>query len=308
MGKGGDINIKAESLTLIEGAQLQTLIRKADANLPAGRGNAGNVNLDVLGKVAIAGAKDELSSGILSNVETGAIGNGGNINIKSGSFELSNGAQLSSSTFGQGNAGSVAIQVSNAVSLAGKNTTIFSNVESGGIGKGGDINIKAESLALTEGAQLQTSIKKADANLPAGHGNAGNVNLDVLGKVTITGTKDELSSALFSSVQTGGIGNGGNINIKSGSFELSNAAQLISSTFGQGNAGSVAIQVPNAVSLAGKNTAIFSDVESGGMGKGGDINIKAGSLALTEGAQLQTLIKKAGTNLPAGRGDAGVPH
>ncbi|MDF5714492.1 MAG: S-layer family protein [Rhizonema sp. NSF051] len=330
IGHGGDINIKAGSLALTQGAQLQTSINKADANLPAGRGDAGNVTLDVLGKVTITGAKDGFPSGIFSDVQTGGIGNGGNINIKSGSFELSNRARLSSSTFGQGNAGSISLQASNSVQLSNNarlisstsgqgnagsisiqasnsvsfaNGDIFSNVESGGIGHGGDINIKAGSLALTQGAQLQTSINKADANLPAGRGDAGNVTLDVLGKVTITGAKDGFPSGIFSDVQTGGIGNGGNINIKSGSFELSNGAQLSSSTFGQGNAGSISIQATNSVSFA--NSDIFSNVESGGIGHGGNINIKAGSLALTQGAQLQTSINKADANLPAGRGDAG---
>ncbi|WP_208341480.1 beta strand repeat-containing protein, partial [Aetokthonos hydrillicola] len=305
IGRGGDINIKAGSLTLTEGAQLQTSVKKADGTLQAGRGDAGNVNLDVSGKVSITGVNNGLSSAIFSDVGTDATGNAGNINVKAGSFELSNGAQLSSSTFGQGNAGNVSIQASNAVSLAGKNTGILSNVESGGIGHGGDINIKAGSLTLTEGAQLQTSVNKADGNLRAGRGDAGNVNLDVSGKVTITGVNNELPSAIFSRVETDAIGNGGNINIKAGSFELSDGARLSSSTFGQGNAGSVSIQASNAVSLAGKNTTIFSNVDSGGIGRGGDINIKAGSLTLTEGAQLQTSVNKADGNLQAGRGDAG---
>ncbi|MBW4478978.1 MAG: filamentous hemagglutinin N-terminal domain-containing protein [Tolypothrix brevis GSE-NOS-MK-07-07A] len=284
IGNGGNINITASSLSLTDGSQLQTILRRSDTqnNLLGGRGNAGNVNIDVNGAVIIAGQRNGLTSGIRSSVGTGATGNAGNINIKSGSFSLTDDAELSSGTFGQGNAGSVFIQASDAVSFI--NGDIFSTVQPGSVGNGGNIDIKAASLTLTDGAQLITNVEAANDTLPGGRGNAGNVNIDVSGKVTISGVKDEFGSAILSRLRRDAIGNGGDINIKSGSFELSNGALLSASTFGEGNAGSVFIQASDAVSLA--DADIFSNVQPGAVGNSGNINVKARTLSLTDNSSL----------------------
>jgi filamentous hemagglutinin family protein len=283
VGNGGDINIKAATLLLKDGAELQTLVRQASDTQPAGKGDAGNVTVDVTGSVTIAGVKDEFPSGIFSQVE-GGVGNAGDITIFSGSLSLTDGARLSARTFGQGDAGSVSVQASGAVEL-GSNTRIFSTVEAGGVGNGGDINIKAATLSLKDGAQLQTLVREASGNQPAGRGNAGNVSVDVTGSVTIAGVGGKFPSAIGSIVGTGAVGNGGDIKISSGSFSLTDGAILAASTLGQGNAGNVSVRASGAVEL-GSNTGIFSTVESTGKGNGGNININAPKVSLNDRAQV----------------------
>ncbi|MDZ8092227.1 MAG: filamentous hemagglutinin N-terminal domain-containing protein [Nostoc sp. DedQUE05] len=303
VGKGGNININATTLSLTDGAQLQTVTRGASATQPAGQGNAGNVNILVTGAVDIAGKKNGFTSAILSNVETGTDGNGGSITIDAGDFSLSDGARLSASTSGVGNAGNVTVSAKNAVDLAG-NAYIFSTVSAGGVGKGGNININATTLSLTDGAQLQTVTRGASATQPAGQGNAGNVNILVTGAVDIAGKKNGFTSAILSNVETGTDGNGGSITIDAGDFSLSDGARLSASTSGVGNAGNVTVSAKNAVDLAG-NAYIFSTVSAGGVGKGGNININATTLSLTDGAQLQTVTRGASATQPAGQGNAG---
>ncbi|MEH2385089.1 MAG: filamentous hemagglutinin N-terminal domain-containing protein [Nostoc sp.] len=285
VGKAGNIDINATSLSLTDGAQLQSGIRAASSTQPAGRGDAGNVNVKVTGVVDITGEKNDFPSGIRSNVETGTVGNGGNIFIDSGDFSLRDGAKLVASTYGEGNAGNVTVGAKNVVSLV--NGDILSAVEAGGVGKGGNININATSLSLTDGAQLLTITRAASATQPAGRGDAGNVNVKVTGVVDITGEKNDFPSGIRSNVETGTVGNGGNIFIDSGDFSL-DGAQVNASTFGQGNAGNVTVGAKNAISLAGSNSSIFSIVGAGGDGKGGNININARSLSLANGAQIAT--------------------
>ncbi|MHC5832310.1 MAG: hypothetical protein ACYT04_94115, partial [Nostoc sp.] len=88
----------------------------------------------------------------------------------------------------------------NAVSLV--NGNIFSTVEAGGVGKGGniDININAATLSLTDGAQLLTITRGASDTQPAGRGNAGNVNVKVTGAVNIAGEKNNFPSKIASNV------------------------------------------------------------------------------------------------------------
>ncbi|WP_292778070.1 filamentous hemagglutinin N-terminal domain-containing protein [Nostoc sp. NMS9] len=330
VGKGGNIDINAATLSLIDVAQLQTVTREASDTQPAGRGDAGNVNVNVTGIVDIAGEKNGLGSGIFSSVETGTVGNGGNITIDSGSFLLRDSAQLSASTSGQGNggnitidsgslslqygtaliasthgrgnAGNVTVRARDAVSLA-DNAGIVSIVEAGGVGKGGNIDINAATLSLIDGATLQTLTREAFDGQLAGRGDAGNVNVNVTGIVDIAGRKNGFASGITSQVNTGTQGNGGNITIDSGSFSLRDGAGLQASTFGQGNAGNVTVRARDAVSLA--DAEILSQVEAGGVGKGGNIEIKAATLSLIDGALLVTATSEASDGQLAGRGDAG---
>ncbi|WP_445628612.1 beta strand repeat-containing protein [Nostoc sp. DSM 114167] len=302
VGKGGNIDINATTLSLTDGAQLLTITSRASATQPAGRGDAGNVNVQVTGAVDISGEKNDFFSVISSVVQTGTIGNGGSITIDSGNFSLSDGAGLIASTYGEGNAGNVTVRAKNAVDLVA-NGGIFSTVEAGGVGKGGNININATTLSLTDGARLLTITSRASATQPAGRGDAGNVNVQVTGAVDISGEKNDFFSVISSVAQTGTIGNGGSITIDSGNFSLSDGAQLQASTSGVGNAGNVTVRAKNAVDLA--NSSIFSTVEAGGVGKGGNIDINATTLSLTDGAQLLTSTRGASLTQPAGRGNAG---
>ncbi|MEH1944482.1 MAG: filamentous hemagglutinin N-terminal domain-containing protein [Nostoc sp.] len=294
-GKGGNIEINAATLSLTDGAQLNTSTRGASDTQPAGTGDAGNVNVKVTGAVDIAGQTNDVRSGISSFVSIGAVGNGGNITIDSGSFSLRDRAVLSASTSGQGNAGNVTVSARNAVSLADA-AGIFSGVGAGGVGKGGNIDINAANLSLIDGAFLFAS--------NSGQGNAGNVNIKVTGVVDIAGQKNGLQSGIFSSVDTGGVGNAGNITIKSGDFSLRDRAQLSASTSGVGNAGNVTVNVKNAVSLA-DNAYILSTVDAGGVGNGGNIDINTATLSLNDGAQLATITREPSNSEPAGRGNAG---
>ncbi|BBD69325.1 filamentous hemagglutinin outer membrane protein [Nostoc commune NIES-4072] len=302
VGKGGNIDINAATLSIINGAQVLTITREAFATQASGRGDAGNVNVNVTGIVDIAGEKNGILSGIRSSVQTGTVGNGGNITIDSGSFSLQDGAQLVASTFGQGNAGNVTVRALDTVDLA-DSAGIFSTVSAGGVGKGGNIDINAATLSIINGAQLQTLIREASATQPAGRGDAGNVNVNVTGVVDIAGQKNGFFSTISSDLETGTVGTGGNITIDSGSFSLSDGAQLAASTSGLGNAGNVTVRALDTVTLA--DAYIFSTVEAGGVGKGGNIDINAVTLSLKDAAQVLTRTDDASATQPAGRGDAG---
>ncbi|MBW4449390.1 MAG: S-layer family protein [Spirirestis rafaelensis WJT71-NPBG6] len=294
VGKGGNIDINAATLSVIDGTQLLTLTRGASATKPAGQGDAGNVSVKVAGAVDIAGMKNGFRSGISSFVETGTVGNGGNITIDSGSFSLRDGAQLASSTLGQGDAGNVTVSAKDFVSLA--DARIFSTVEAGGVGKGGNININATTLSLIDSAQLATITREAFNTQPAGQGDAGNVNVKVTGAVDIAGEKNGFTSGIRSEVETGTVGNAGDITIDSGSFSLRDGASLTATTFGQGNAGNVTVGATDSVSLA--DADIFSQVGAVGVGNGGNIDINAATLSLIDGASV--------TASTFGQGDAGT--
>ncbi len=332
-GNGGNIQITSPQLSLTNGAILvaSTL----------GQGNAGNVIINATNSVSLDGGYTNSNGqffrngSIFSTVGNGydtpeqrnAIkGNGGNIQITTPQLSLTNGAELQASTYGQGDAGNVTVNVLDAVSLADAN--ILSTVEAGSIGKGGNIDIKAATLSLKDGAQLLTITRGATAIDPAGRGDAGNVNVKVSGAVDITGEKNGFPSGIRSRVLTGTQGNGGNITIDSGSFSLRDGALLTAETLGQGNAGTIKVNAAN-VTISGKSSDYISGLyvtsqsttgtagdiivtsprvtldNSGTLnaesasGNGGNINLQSGLLLLRRGAFISTT---AGTVQAGGNG------
>ncbi|URD48509.1 filamentous hemagglutinin N-terminal domain-containing protein [Chroococcidiopsis sp. CCNUC1] len=301
IGDAGNINIKTGSLLVTKGSRLSTNT--------FGRGNGGSVNINARDSVSFDGVgSNGLPSAALSNVEEKAIGDAGNINIKTGSLWVTNGAQLESRTRGQGDAGSVNINASDNITFEGVGSYAwlsgaYSSVETGAVGKGGNINITTTgSLSVINGAQLQS--------LTRGQGDAGSVNINARDSISFDGVGSNssqsklFSSAVYSTVTSTGKGKAGNINITTtGSLSVTNGAQLQSLTRGQGDAGSVNINARDSVSFDGVgsnrfSSAAYSSVETGAVGKGGNINITTtGSLSVTNGARLQSRTR--------GQGDAG---
>jgi filamentous hemagglutinin family protein len=275
-GGGGDIAINAGSLSLLDGVELSAST--------FGKGDTGNIEVNVTGSVTLVGAN------IFSKIESLGEGKGSTIDIKAGSLSLANGSQLDTSTSGKGDAGNINVIARDGVSLIGSGSKISSNINTGGAGQSGDVNINVTSgsLSLVNAAQIETSI--------SGNGNAGDVNITAKNGVFQTGSG---GSKISSRVNTEGAGKSGNVNINvtSGSLSLANAAQIETSISGKGEAGNINITVKeNAVSLA-DSSKISSSVNTGGEGKIGNINVTSGSLSLTNAAQIDTST--------SGNGDAG---
>jgi large exoprotein involved in heme utilization and adhesion len=319
VGNGGtiDINSTTGSLKVTAGALLGTAVKAAETGVgstpatPGGQGNAGNINIQVGGDITfdgVAQVNGETSvSGAYSYLETGTQGKAGDITIAARSLSLSNSAQLSSSTYGIGNAGKVSVQTDSDISLAGE-ASILSTV--GYVGNGGtiDINSRAGSLKVTTGAQLDTFVRAAAGAVssstiptPGGQGNAGNINIQVgkdvtfdgVGQVKVNGITP-LSGA-FSNVETGTRGNGGGITIAARSLSLANGAGLFSDTAGTGSAGSVNINARDGVSFdgAGSNgssSGIYTQSSnmSGTIGKAGDITVNTAAFRLANGARVSS--------------------
>ncbi len=291
-GGGGSIAINARNLNLAGESGLLAGIAPGLGSIDSRAGD-----IEIRATEAINLTDDSFIANVIPG---GGVGKGGSVNITTGSLRVTNGARLSASTGGRGDAGSVTINARDSVSFDGVgsnavSSAAYSTVEEGAVGKGGGINISTGSLSLTNGAQLQA--------LTRGRGDAGSVTINARDSVSFDGVgSNGVSSAAYSTVEEGAVGKGGGINISTGSLSLTNGAQLVASTFGQGDAGSVTINARESVSFDGEdsqgfNSGVFNQVARGAVGKGGDINLTTGSLLLTKGAQLS-----AST---FGQGDAG---
>ncbi|MBD2776505.1 beta strand repeat-containing protein [Iningainema tapete] len=291
VGNSGGIFITADSLTLTDGAQLQSGIIGANALEPGGRGNAGGVNINVGANVTLTGVNQNgLRSGILNQIEAGSVGNGGDINIKAGSLSLTDGAILNTSTNGQGNGGNIIINARDRIDFDGKGNT-FSNanttVQPEAVGKAGDIRVTTGTISLTNGAFLSSST--------LGNGDAGKITIDA--RDTISFDDGSAQSYVFRR----GVGKGGDIRVTTGTLSLTNGAQLVTNVGGQGEAGNIIIDARDTVNIDGRVGYAISGLQSslltGGEGKAGNIQMTTGSLTVQNGARISTSTD--------GRGSAG---
>jgi filamentous hemagglutinin family protein len=290
-GGGGSITIKAQNVDFVGGSELMAGISEG---LGSPEAQGGDIEINATGSINLADY-----SLIDNEVEENAVGNSGNIKIKTGALSVNNGSIIGTTISGEGTAGSVTIEASDAVVLDGVRdldilTGVTSGVEEGAEGNGGVITITTGSLEVKNGAEI--------LSINWGKGNAGTVNINATETVVLDGGNSEFSTGVATSLEEGAEGKAGVITITTGSLEVKNGAMIDSLTLGKGDAGAVNINAIETVVLDGENsesyTGVNSDVDTGAEGNAGGVTITTGSLEVKNGAVIG-----AST---FGKGDAGT--
>ncbi|OAD20718.1 filamentous hemagglutinin outer membrane protein, partial [Candidatus Thiomargarita nelsonii] len=173
---------------------------------------------------------------------------------ETGSLSLTN-SIVGASTYGAGNAGEVQIKATNSITLVSdseKSGLIVDTNSSGdagslfidtshlsitnsviqasthGPGKGGNVQIKANSIAFSDGSELNVLAFSGSS------GDAGSLAIDT-GSLSLTNSS-------FISAGTEGSGEGGDIQIQANDITLEDESSLDVSTIGSGDAGSLFIE------------------------------------------------------------------
>ncbi|MDZ8030417.1 MAG: filamentous hemagglutinin N-terminal domain-containing protein [Nostoc sp. DedQUE08] len=302
-GGGGSIIVNARNLDLKQQSQLIAGIK---SGLGTATATAGDIKINATDTVALD------NSPVRSRVEENGQGKAGGVSITTGSLAVTNGAQVSASTLGKGDAGSVTIFARNTVKFDGEDkygfdSGAYSQVRPGGEGKAGGVSITTGSLAVTNGAQLGAST--------FAKGDAGSVSIFARNTVKFDGEdKNGVNSGAYSQVNFGAEGKAGGVSITTGSLEVTNGAQIDASTFGKGDAGSVSIfantfeasnggqvstitsgefhagnitfHVKDNITLSGLKTGLFASTSEGSIGNGGNIIIDPRIMTIRDGATI----------------------
>jgi len=316
-GNGGSLTVHAGSLDIAGVATLNgSTCGIFDASDQGATGDsdgmAGDLSVSVTGALTIVDG-GEVSGGTFSS------GNGGKITIQAGSLEIDGavaqnaftGIGAQSSGEGAGPTGDLTVNVAGAVTVieggeisadtfsSGKsgNLTVEAgsvDIESGGeisadtfsSGAGGNLTINAGSLKI-DGLATQTEDTGISAKSERGAtGNAGDLNVTVSGAIDIEG--GDISAGAFST------GQGGNLTIQAGSLNINGSAgptlftgiATQSEPGATGNAGDLNLTVAGALDIEGAGEISATTFS---FGKGGDLNIQAGSVDID------------GSTAPAGR-------
>lgn len=273
-GEGGSINITADALSLTNGG----LIKASTL----GQGNAGDVNIHIRNVASFDGANSNgNSSGIYSRAEANeAIGNGGNINFTTRSLSMTNGALITASTQGRGNAGNITLSVRNQTILDGEgplpaqqSSGVYSSVKLTGVGNAGNIHITTSSLSVTNGALVIVRTE--------GQGRAGNIVVNAADFVNIDGVGPDFSSSgLFASAESKGTGQGGDITVNTHNFRVSNGAVVNAQTLNNNDGGNITINA-NRFEATGGGQVITTTRSSG---RAGNLTINAADKILLSGS------------------------
>lgn len=287
-GEGGSINITADTLSLTNGS----LIKASTL----GQGNAGDVNIRIGNATSFDGAgsagSNRISSGIYSRAEADQAigGNGGNINLTTGSLSLTNGGLITASTQGKGNAGNIVLSVRNQTVLDGldplprislpdyllpfqQSSGVYSSVKPRGVGNAGNINLTTGSLSVTNGALVIVRTEE--------QGRSGNIVVNAADFVNIDGVGSDLSSSgLFAPTESKATGQGGDIIVNTNNFRVSNGAVVNSQTQNNNDGGNITINA-NRFEATGGGQIIATTVSSG---QAGNLTINAADKVLISGS------------------------
>ncbi|MDV3353712.1 filamentous hemagglutinin N-terminal domain-containing protein [Leptothoe sp. LEGE 181152] len=279
-GNSGNVEITANSLNVLNGAQLNSVV--------FGNGQGGDIILNIQETARFSGSnpRNGRGSGASSIIGPDGQGIGGNVHIEARNLEVLDGAQLRVGTVGIGNAGSVVLLIDETARFEGSMSGVFNSIQADGAGSSGDVHIHARNLDVLEGAQIISSV--------FGIGSAGNVLLVIEETVRFKGVAPGNGSASgsFSSIAPNGQGVGGDVRIHARNLEVLNGAQLNSNTSGIGNAGSVILVIEETARFESINpnngfpSEVSSAVRRDGQGSSGDVYIRARNLQVVGGAQL----------------------
>lgn len=272
----GDIQVRAKNLTLTDGSVIlsDTL----------GTGSGGKITVNASESVNLQGTSESIYSSFLADVASGATGRGGTITIETPYLRVADGAQISTGTFGDGDAGTLNVRANLIEVISGTPlglSGLFAPVAPFAKGNGGVITINSDRLRVADGANIFVST--------FGLGNGGTLAVKA-NEIELIGTSPGGdSTGLFANALTT-TGSGGNIKIETQRLQLIDGAQIAVITFGEGNGGTLELSA-NEVELIGTSnngfppSGLFANTE-GGKGTGGNLRITSDRILLADGATI----------------------
>jgi filamentous hemagglutinin family protein len=304
-GRAGDVRVQAGELAMYPGETdpndffvLQGISSTADWGAT---GDGGDVRVDVSGQARLEGLSS-ISAG------TGGSGNAGSVWFSADSLSIDCGVYItdlpvwpsgvrSDNSGGTGDAGNVTLEISNRLEILNGGQISSSNF---GSGDAGTVRVRAGELLIDSHLTLESlsadtgfSPLLVDSDEPM-----------ILG---FTGILTDADRPVFApDSQTGLGGNAGNVILDVlGRMEMHNETEISSTTWGSGNAGTILVRAAeldlDSRASIGSNSSVLETP-----GNAGDIRIEvAGRLQLTEGAGISgstystgrasTVVVQAGT-------------
>lgn len=249
-GKGGNVSVFTQNLTVEDGGSLSSAVFSSAINSGPrppniGEGNGGNLTINATKSVKVIGINNSPfnpSPSILGSFTLGP-GNAGNTTVNTQQLTVLDGGQVNTGTLASGNAGRLFVNASESVLVRGRASNNL------------PAQIASNTLVLNEATRNTFFLP------PQPTGNTG--------EVEIKSRQITLSNGGRIGVQHIGSGNAGELSIKADSVLLNNQGTIIAET-AAGEGGNIELTVKGILQL--RNNSLIS-TESKGLGNGGNIKI-----------------------------------
>ncbi len=298
----GNVQVQGKEVIITDGSAIL-----ADT---VGDSNGGKLQVNASQLLVVAGTSLDsplnlpFISRLSTDVAPGATGNGGDIELNSANLIIADGAQVISSSYGDGDTGNIKVDADYLELFSGSSILDSSGLFTLAFGKGngGDIDIDANNIVVDLGAQAGT--------ITFGSGDGGNLFARA-NQIELVGTSPSGIPSSFlanvdflANVESEAPGNGGQLNIETEFLSITDGAQVAVTTFGNGNAGILDVKAKEIElirsSSQGSPSGLFSTVEFDeefeAIGNGGQIKVEVNKLNIVDGAQI------AATTFAVGRG------
>ncbi|MEM9273592.1 MAG: filamentous hemagglutinin N-terminal domain-containing protein [Cyanobacteria bacterium P01_F01_bin.143] len=275
IGQVGNIAITARDISLLGASQIQ-----AGASSGATAEGTGTISLTATESISFTGN----GTGVLGSNDLDSFGNASVTQLSAPIITIQDGAGLTSSNAGQGDAGNTMITTNNFVIDDGVITS--TNL---GQGNAGSIVITTDNFVINDGVISSTNL---------GQGNAGSISIRAGDKVNAD-NRSIISSNVGAPNLATTIGNVGNIEITAREISFDNTAQIQAGAFSGATveeAGSVSLIATESISFTGRNTGIFTNNDSGSFGNASDIQISAKTISLNNLAVISASNNAAGSS------------
>ncbi|NEO47558.1 MAG: filamentous hemagglutinin N-terminal domain-containing protein [Moorea sp. SIO4A3] len=331
---GGNIapNLESTGKIVLNGGRLRASGGRVEIG---GLGEPGKITLNTIGSNFSLEFPEDIKRVDVSIINLAEVdvtaGAGGDISIYSQNLDILDGSDIcagigtdvfcgglnSDNGFLGSQAGDIKLDALENITISDPVSEVRNNVNPGGFGNSGKINIKAKSVSVTDDSKIISStfgtgnsgdviintekliVENSQVGASIfGSGKAGNLIIRASIFVDIQGdflaVQDEeigFPGGLFSQINPDGRGQGGNITIETKRLSISDGSKIQVATFGEGDAGNIIIRaeeidlfetpLPNLFS-----TGIFAGVEkdarepNSAKGNGGNITIETERLSM----------------------------
>jgi filamentous hemagglutinin family protein len=291
-GNGGNLTLETGELLVSQGGQISV------STLGEGNGGQLNVNATQIELIGTNPINNRFPNGLFASVGDNATGTGGNVTVSTQGLRIKDGANLSASTSGKGNAGNLRVVATDRIEVMGSGpqgnaSSIRAQVELDAKGNGGNLTLETGELLVSQGGQISVGT--------LGEGNGGQLNVNAT-QIELIGTNpiNGAPSGLFARVELNAKGSGGNVTISTQGLRIKDGAQLSTRTAGMGNAGNLAVTATDKIEVMGTNPEGFPStinalVRSTATGNGGNLNLNAPSILVTDKGELSVATFGNGT-------------
>jgi large exoprotein involved in heme utilization and adhesion len=257
-GRAGTVAVTARELELRGGGQIHSIT--------SGRGNAGTVEVRA-DRLLVAGDGATGLTGITTSANPDSTGQAGTVAVTAGELELRGGGEISSGTFGPGNAGQVTVSADRLLA-AGDGATNFTGIATSAnpdsTGRAGTVAVTAGELELRNGGAIFSGT--------FGPGDAGQVTVET-DRLLVAGDGATAFTGITSNTDAGSTGAGGAVTIQAGNILLQDQGKVTTQSDGPGLGGPLTITVRDMLRL--DHAEIRTKTETA---NGGDLVLAVGRL------------------------------